>query len=163
MNNFKLFHFGKYDIKALKQMKGKIDKDFNMLIDSLIDSSIDVLSIIRSHVYFPTYSHSLKDIGKVLGYQWTDDNASGVQSIIWRETWEENLDPVIKTKLIQYNKEDCLALKTIFDFITSFKSFNQKDISKESQSLKVADTNDLKRNFRERYVCGPLTITNQTR
>lgn len=152
MTNANIYHFGAYDIKALKRMKNRIGKNLHESLESLLERSTNVLSIVYHHVYFPTYSNSLKDIGRVLECQWTDINSSGIQSIIWRETWQKTKDSVLKAKLIQYNKEDCLALKTICDFISSAKIYGEKNIFESGQSLKIAHTNDLKRNLRKRFV-----------
>jgi predicted RecB family nuclease len=121
-SNCRLFHFGNYDSAALKRMRSRLAQDAIGLLDALVEKSVNVLSVIHPHIYFPTYSNSLKDIGQVLGFQWTEAEASGIQSVSWRETWEQNRDPELKTRLIQYNREDCLALKTVCDFISGLMS-----------------------------------------
>lgn len=64
--NSKFYHFGAYDIKVLKKMKGNLDKELGETIETIIANSVNVLSIVYSHIYFPSYSNSLKDIGRVL-------------------------------------------------------------------------------------------------
>ena len=68
---------------------------------------------LSTHIYFPTYSNSLKDIGHYLGCTWTTTGATAVQSVVWRKRWEATHDSALKTALIQYNRDDCLALKTV--------------------------------------------------
>lgn len=46
--------------------------------------------------------------------------ATGLDSILWRYSWERNHAPSLKTRIIQYNKEDCLALRALSQFIASF-------------------------------------------
>src|SRR5581483_9079363 len=72
-----------------------------------------------SHVYFPTYSNRLKEIGRFLGANWTAPTASGLQSIAWRREWERSGDECLKDELIRYNLEDCLALRRVTDVLTS--------------------------------------------
>ena len=43
----------------------------------------------------------------------------GFDSIIWRKRWERTQDDELKTRLLRYNQEDCLALKMVTDFILS--------------------------------------------
>ena len=152
LKNYQLFHFGAYDVRALKKIKSNLDENLHKPLETLIDQSVNILSIIHSKVYFPTYSNDLKNIAKVLGYKWSDKKASGVQSIIWREIWEKNREPALKAKLIQYNKEDCFALKKICDFITNAVTFEKRDIIKNGRELKVSDTDGLKSDSRKRYV-----------
>lgn len=76
-----------------------------------------LLSAIYSHVYFPTYSNSLKDVGKCLGRRWSHNGASGLESLVWRQRWEESGDPSLKQQLVTDNAEDCAALKKITDHL----------------------------------------------
>ena len=51
------------------------------LWEKIIKSSCNLLSFFYSHIYLPTYTNGLKEIATFLGFQWTADNASGLQSI----------------------------------------------------------------------------------
>src|SRR5262249_20797806 len=44
-------------------------------------------------------------------------DASGIQSIVWRERWERTHDAAIKDVLLTYNREDCRALERVCDFV----------------------------------------------
>ena len=61
------------------------------VVDRAIASVVNILSVIYAHFYFCTYSNSLKDIGRLLGVKWTDD-ASAIQSIVWRIRWQRSQD-----------------------------------------------------------------------
>jgi hypothetical protein len=67
----------------------------------------------------PTYTNGLKEVASFLGFQWTDKNASGLQSIVWRKRWEEKQEDSLKNKLIIYNKQDCYALIEVKKLIYS--------------------------------------------
>ena len=71
---------------------------------------LNILSTLHSHVYFPTYSNSLKDIGRHLGSYPDADGPTGLDSIAWRNEWEVARDPALKARLIDYNRRDCQAL-----------------------------------------------------
>src|SRR5436305_3999627 len=85
--------------------------------ERLLPCLVNVLSIVYSHVYFPTYSNGLKEIGKFLGFRWTEADASGIQSIVWRRKWEETQSVAFKDMLTTYNLEDCAALKRVTEFL----------------------------------------------
>jgi predicted RecB family nuclease len=76
------------------------------ILDEMLGRSQNLLSVIYPHVYFPTYTNRLKEIGRLFGCKWSSGNPSGAQSIIWREAWEESSDAALKERLLQYNKED---------------------------------------------------------
>ena len=145
--NIRLFHFGNYDTAAIKHARRICEPRYAAILDRIVKASTNVLTLINSQVYFPTYSNSLKDIASYLGFKWTEANASGIQSIIWRDQWTLNGDPSLKRKLIGYNQEDCVALKTICDFIRSTASTeNQLPLSTCEQSS-IVYTKDLSKPF----------------
>jgi hypothetical protein len=83
------------------------------LVDYVLANSCNVVSVIHSGVYFPTYSNGLKDVAAYLGCTWSEGNASGAQSVAWRTMWESGGGDAIKQKLITYNAEDCAALRRV--------------------------------------------------
>jgi predicted RecB family nuclease len=127
---FTLFHYGSYAAKYLQKMRRSLGDETAQYLEKIIKSSCNLLSFFYSHIYLPTYTNGLKEIAHFLGFQWTADNASGLQSIVWRKTWEDTHDESMKDKLILYNKEDCLALMKVKNLIYSIvknESSNQCD------------------------------------
>jgi predicted RecB family nuclease len=108
-----LMHYGSYETAFLKRMNGRyggVDEN-PARVERLISESVNLLSVIYAQVYFPTYSNGLKEIAQYLGFRWSDSEASGLSSLIWRSKWESSEDPGLKQKLITYNAEDCEALE----------------------------------------------------
>ncbi|NQT59610.1 MAG: transposase, partial [Bacteroidetes bacterium] len=85
----------------------------------ILDKCCNILSFFYSNIYIPTYSNGLKDVAKYLGFNWREDEASGIQSIIWRMEWEKSRSCQAKNKLLEYNLDDCYALRTVKDFVSS--------------------------------------------
>ena len=52
------------------------------------DRLVNVASSVYGKVYFPVRSNGLKPLGRFLGAAWTDPQASGLQSLVWRHRWE---------------------------------------------------------------------------
>ena len=116
---FTLYHYGNYEIQALKKMDKKFKNAYENEINLIIKSSVNLLALFRSDIYPPTYTNELKDIANFLGFRWSDENASGIQSIVWRKRWELSQDNGYQQRLIQYNIEDCLALKVIKNWLVN--------------------------------------------
>ncbi len=112
-----LYAYGSYETAFLRRMIKESGRD--ELGDKILARVVNVLSIVYTHIYFPTYSNSLKDIGRYLGFSWTDPDASGIQSIVWRKKWEESGSARFKDTLTTYNMEDCVALRTVTEFLYS--------------------------------------------
>jgi predicted RecB family nuclease len=86
-------------------------------VDRVLKALVNTLSLVYSHVHFPTYSNGLKDVGACLGCSWSEPDASGIQSLVWRMRWEATHAEEWKQKLITYNLEDCAALKRVSEFL----------------------------------------------
>ena len=72
-------------------------------------------SSVYGKVYFPVRSNGLKQLGRFLGATWTDPQASGLQSLVWRHSWEMTRDERFRQSLLRYNREDCEAVRLLVD------------------------------------------------
>ncbi len=109
-----LLHYGRFEAVFLRRMSERYGGPADgSPIAKAFASATNVLSVIFSQIYFPTYSNGLKDVGAWLGCRWSSAKASGVRSILWRTEWQESGDPAAKQNLITYNSEDCQALETL--------------------------------------------------
>ena len=80
-----LYHYGSYEPRALETLARRYPSD----VASLRKRLVNVNSYIYGKVYFPLYSNRLKEIGAFLGARWTSPDASGLQTLVWRQRWEE--------------------------------------------------------------------------
>jgi predicted nucleic-acid-binding Zn-ribbon protein len=78
-------------------------------VEQLIETSVNLVGCIYGTVYFPTFSNSLKEVGRYLGFQWTWPNASGAGAPLLRRGWELGIGDHLKQELITYNMDDCKA------------------------------------------------------
>lgn len=111
-----LIHYGNFEKTFFKRMSeryGGYDK--GSVIAKAIASSVNILSVVFTHFYFPTYTNSLKDIAPLLGARWAFTDGTGLNSIMWRQSWESSRDATLKERLLNYNMEDCLALNVLTD------------------------------------------------
>ncbi len=106
-----LFHYGSYETTFLKRMRLRYGvPSENKVGARAVERPTNLLSVIFAKVYFPTYSNSLKEIARFLGFNWSEAEASGSTAIIWRQQWERSGSHALMQKLITYNAEDCEAL-----------------------------------------------------
>jgi hypothetical protein len=117
-----LFHYGAYEKAYIKKMLRKYpspDTPFPVTLDSAL---FNVLGAIRTNVYFPAYSNGLKEIVSFLGVTWTGKVTSGIDCIAARMRWEESKGSVIKEEILDYNRQDCLAVQRVANFLLSLGS-----------------------------------------
>lgn len=112
LNNPCLIHYGSFETTFLNRMCAQFGGPSPDAVGVVhaIENSVNLLSIIYAQVYFPTFSNGLKEIAVGLGFKWSETNASGLRSVLWRHVWNGTKDTLIKSKLITYNAEDCHAL-----------------------------------------------------
>ncbi len=118
-HDYQLFHYGTYEVQYLKYMKQKVEKlEHKILIDELIEHSVNVLTYFNYNIYLPIYSNGLKEVGQYIGLKWSDKEVSGINSIVLRKEWETTGNLILKDRLMQYNYEDCFNLQGAKQFLT---------------------------------------------
>ncbi len=141
IENPRLIHYGSYEALFLKRMKARYPKalEDTTLIDRLITESINILSVIYAHIYFPTYSNGLKDIARYLCFHWSDTDASGLIALLWRSKWEFSKEPDLKQKLLTYNAEDCEALERVTNAVAQLCQRETEVAKPEDNNIVYAD------------------------
>lgn len=145
VENPQLIHYGSYETVFLKRMKeryGAGGENANLVVQ-LNAQAVNLLSVIYGQIYFPTYSNGLKEIAQYLGFQWSDEAASGANALRWRTKWEYAADPDLRQKLIIYNAEDCAALERVTEAVTRL-CLNRNEPSKPRDD-NIVHTDSLRR------------------
>lgn len=109
-----IYHYGSYEPRAIAQLARWYESDGEALKNRLVN----INTYIYGRVYFPVRSNSLKAIGEFIGASWTAEDASGLQSLVWRHHWDETQDAEYQRRLITYNEEDCRALMLLTNELT---------------------------------------------
>ncbi len=136
-----IYHYGSYEPKALKRAAQLWIEDYATVLKAIEPRMVNILTYLRTHVYPPIYGNGLKEVGRFLGFEWTDPNATGIDSIEWRREWERTKAPEWKEKLIQYNFDDCLALHTLHGWLSDLA----QDDTPIQQPEKVQLVSEMKR------------------
>ena len=141
VGNAQLVHYGAYETRFLRQMKKRYisaseDIDF---IDRLIESSINLIDSIYGKIYFPTYSNSLKDVARYLGFKWTWPQVTGAATPLLRKVWELSPKEESKDLLICYNMDDCKAAAVVAETLVHLCKGKQSELnSVDVGSLEVS-------------------------
>jgi predicted RecB family nuclease len=115
-----VFCYGSYEAKFLERMRRNSRR--KRAVDTFAARLVNVLSVVYRSLYFPTYSNSLKDVASCLDFSWKAPDASGAQSVAWRLRWERTGDAGLKARLVDYNLDDCTALRKVTEFIRVLSS-----------------------------------------
>ncbi|MBZ5619562.1 MAG: IS66 family transposase [Acidobacteriia bacterium] len=113
-----IYHYGSYEVRAIESLAKRFGTDVTCIVKRLVN----INSQVYGKVYFPVRSNSLKVLGKFLGASWTEPDASGLQSLVWRYRWEMAGEAAYKQKLISYNAEDCQALRILTEELARLRT-----------------------------------------
>jgi predicted RecB family nuclease len=153
LDDFIVYHYGSYEIQILHRISKKIPQKYKVGLDKIIENSYNLLNIFTHNVYPPTYSNSLKEIARFLKFEWSEKDASGLQSTVWRYNWEISRDNDLKRKLLQYNIEDCKALNVVKKWLEGIdKGLDSKQLTsnlKAENIYKWGVTNYIVKDFEE--------------
>lgn len=73
------------------------------------------LDVVKSGSEWPTTDFSVKSLAKFCGFAWRDADPSGASSIEWFDQWAKTGDPALKARLLEYNEDDCRAMRVVLD------------------------------------------------
>jgi predicted RecB family nuclease len=113
-----IYHYGNYEVRAIETLAKRFGTDVTCIVKRLVN----INSFVYGRVYFPVHSNKLKVLGKFLGASWTEPDASGLQSLVWRYRWETGSEAGCKQRLISYNAEDCQAVRILADELARLRS-----------------------------------------
>lgn len=145
-SNFTIFHYGSYEISALKSKKEYFKgTKYEVIIENVLNNCVNILDEFLQRVYTPTYSNSLKDIAAFLDFEWKEADINGFKSIFWRKSWEAKTNLTSKNKLINYNLEDTKALMSVVDWLKLLKDSSNINLTriedfKKQSAFKFGDT-----------------------
>ena len=120
-----LYYYSHYERSILKKLARKYpavasEEDVIRLFDS--DEAIDLYSdIVRPKTEWPTRDLSIKTLASHLGFRWRDTEPSGAASIEWYHEWVKTGDQKYKTRILEYNHDDCVATRVLLDALREFE------------------------------------------
>lgn len=137
-----LIHYGRFENTFMQRMCDRYgEPPEDSAAAHAVESAINLLSVVFAQIYFPTFSNGLKEIGRHLGFAWSDPTASGVQTIAWRHNWEVAKTPSLKAALLAYNAQDCEALERLASKLVEL--FQASPEAKGSSQNDVVHTENL--------------------
>lgn len=89
-------------------------------VDALfaLPRSLDLYTdIVRGGSEWPTLDFGVKTLAKYLGFNWRDTDPSGASSIEWFDRWVKDRDPALRQRLLDYNEDDCRAMRVVLDAV----------------------------------------------
>ncbi|MGH9709825.1 MAG: ribonuclease H-like domain-containing protein, partial [Candidatus Acidiferrales bacterium] len=87
-------------------------------LDLFRSRMVDLLPLVKQNVVIPSRGYGLKRIAPFIGIKYSVADPGGAQSIVWFQTYQKDQgNQNILEILLTYNKEDCLAMKQVEDWL----------------------------------------------
>ncbi|MFW6101934.1 MAG: TM0106 family RecB-like putative nuclease [Bacteroidota bacterium] len=120
-----IYYYSHYEKTIMRKLRKKYPDVVNEdELESLLAdfNAVDLFQIVRSCSEWPTNDHSIKTLAKYCGFEWRDTDPSGAASIEWYHRWLETGDPDIKNRILEYNEDDCIAMRVLMDKLSELES-----------------------------------------
>jgi uncharacterized protein len=111
-----VLHYGETEKIAIINIAKNLNFSF-VEIDSLTSRFIDLHSLIRNSWILPLKNYGLKTVSNWLGFEWRQKNVSGSKALYWWIQYQITENEIFLKKIIQYNKDDCLATLRIAEYL----------------------------------------------
>ncbi len=112
-----IYHWHNYERVHIQRLidRYSLAKEAEPILGSMRDLYKDAVA----NYAFPTYGNGLKEIAAYIGYKWKHADVNAMESIAMY--FEYVKDPAANRekmeKVIDYNKDDCVATKLIKDWL----------------------------------------------
>lgn len=114
-----IYHYSAHEKTMNRELARRHSFTPTRLIQELETRMQDLHTLVKDSVVLPVRSYGLKEVARHLGFRYTDPEAGGAESIYWFNQYQD--DPVVnaayKSRLLTYNREDCLAMAEVLRFL----------------------------------------------
>ena len=102
-------------MNTLERKYGVADK---AALEHFKNQMVDLHPIVKKSVVLPARGYGLKKIAPFVGLKYSAENAGGAQSIVWFQKYQEDpSNTAVMQTLLTYNKEDCLNMKYLEEWL----------------------------------------------
>ncbi len=118
-----ILHYGETEALTILKMTEKLGEGKEAR-DIIEERFIDIHQIVRENWILPLRNYSLKTVSKWVGFEWEDANADGSKALLWWRQYKgsikrKKVKEELLQKILDYNKDDCLATLKITNWMLS--------------------------------------------
>ena len=121
-----LYFYSPYERTTLKRLASRFpDVAAQGDVEALFarNEALDLYhDLARSKMEWPTNDLSIKTLASFFDFSWRDTDPSGASSIQWYHEWAETGDSGLRTRILEYNEDDCRAMRFLVDGARALRS-----------------------------------------
>lgn len=115
LDGIPIYHYSNHEVAILKGLQEKYKLSEEPL-EIFKRNAVDLYKIIIDYTDWPLTSYGLKAICKFIGFKWSSEDAGGANSIEWFSKFLQGDRDILK-KILEYNKEDCVATNYLKSYL----------------------------------------------
>jgi predicted RecB family nuclease len=116
-----IYYYSPYERTTWRKLQNRYpDVMTEANVENMFSSDVAAdlyLDVVKSKTEWPTNDYSIKTLATYLGFKWRDEEPSGAASIEWYNRWVETGDTAIRQRILDYNEDDCIAMRVLLDAI----------------------------------------------
>ena len=116
--NTTLYHWTSYEVDKMYKLISKYPKLKDL--KNIINSCVDLKVAVAKSFYVPAPSFSLKAVAPAFGFHWEQKDCGAMDSMVHYLNWQKSKDKALINKVLTYNKDDCVAMKFIDEYLKNF-------------------------------------------
>jgi uncharacterized protein len=128
--DFAIYHYAYYERTVFDRLMLRHGASTE-LADKFHGTAIDLHQRTVDAVVLPLYFYTLKDVAKYAGYEWSDPEAGGAESVVWYDSWLKTKDQTWLKRLRQYNEDDVRATLLLKDWLAGLKPKKKRERREE--------------------------------
>ncbi|MFQ5960355.1 MAG: TM0106 family RecB-like putative nuclease [Candidatus Methylomirabilales bacterium] len=105
----RLYHWTDYEVGQMMQVIQRWPR-LESALRPLMSSCVDLMRAVKSAVYLPVPSFSLKCVAPALGFTWRQEGFDAFDSMVCYWDYLEGENEVLIGKSLVYNEDDCRAM-----------------------------------------------------
>ena len=105
----RLYHWTDYEIGQMSDVIKRWPQ-LGAPLGTLMSSCVDLLQVIKSAVYLPVPTFSIKSVAPALGFNWRQDNFGAFDSMVSYWDYLDGAGDAIMDNVLTYNEDDCRAM-----------------------------------------------------
>ncbi len=109
VENARLYHWTDYEIGQMAQVIQRWPR-LEASLRRLMSSCVDLMRVIKSAVYLPVPTFSLKCVAPALGFRWQQDEFDAFDSMVCYWDYLESGNESAINRALMYNEDDCRAM-----------------------------------------------------
>ncbi|WP_041710685.1 TM0106 family RecB-like putative nuclease [Prochlorococcus marinus] len=117
-----VLHYGETEKIAILKLARQLNLDVKE-IEILKSRFIDLHLIVRGSWILPIRNYSLKTVANWMGFKWRQKNVSGSKALYWWIQYKNTLNDLFLKKIIQYNRDDCMATLQIAKWLIKKRNY----------------------------------------